>query len=243
MGVESTSAARKGIGFQYGLILAKNPVLGLLVVLGLMAAFTPGLLMLEITNDQNDLWVNKDGTLYAEQKISDDSFGRFFRAEQIIFRPRDGSDVDMIQKEYLQELFWFQEIAKRTVINWNGKNWMVHDLCWSALPNSKCTIQSPLGFWQNNYTRLMNDKDPHYTTQCLNSIDPNNTLACMDETGIPVQTKVVFGGLTKVYDTSAAQSLSSSCRSQSMASDLKNETVIDDCTAYVYNAKALGRRV
>lgn len=246
----SVRTESKNFGFKYGLTVAKHPIIGVIMIIALICAFGPGLLKLEITNDPDELWVNKDGTLYAEQRISDKNFNRFFRAEQVIFRPRDGSEDDMIRKDYLQEVFWFQEIAKRTVVNRPQKNWTIHDLCWSALPDSNCTIQTPLGFWQNNYTRLLQDKDLHYTTQCLNSIDPKNSLACMDETGIPVQTKVVFGGLTKVYQTRTTSSLgeespflseSQSCKQKLGTDILTDGEGIDKCSVFIYNAKALGK--
>lgn len=226
---------RRNLTFRFGYLMAHYPVIGLLVLFTVLGAFVPGLFMLEITNDQNDLWVNKEGDLYKEQKISDDNFGAFFRAEQIIFKAKGGVDKDLIQKEYLEEVFWFQEIAKRTKVVHNSKNYSLQDLCWSALPGADCTIQSPLGFWQSNLTRLLQDKDPKWTTQCLASVDPNNTMACMDDTGLPVQTNVVFGGLTKVYN------FSSNCVGKEKdGKSLKDEGSIDPCTPYVYDAKALG---
>ena len=139
----------------------------------------------------------------------------------------------------MQEIYWFQEIAKRTVVAYQGQNYTIDDLCWSALPNSNCTIQTPMGFWQSNYTRLMSDPDIHQTLQCLNSIDPSNTMPCMDETGIPVQTNVVFGGLTKVYQTNSTTAFCG--RKSWLQSGLGDETPIDEnCTPYIYNAEALG---
>lgn len=224
---------RKYLGFRYGYMMARYPLIGMIVLIVVMAAFIPGLFMLEITNDPTDLWVNKEGQLYKELKLSDDNFGAFFRAEQVIFKNRDGTDKDLLQKHYLEEVFWFQEIAKRTRIQRGGKSYSIKDLCWSALPGLDCTIQTPLGFWQSNLTRLMEDKDPHNTTQCLASIDPDNTMACMDETGLPVQIPVVFGGLTKVYAEDAL-----GCDGSN--GDGKKDPSTDPCSQYVYNAKTLG---
>jgi hypothetical protein len=232
---------KSGLAYSYGAMIATYPLVGLIVFILVTGAFIPGLFKLEITNNQDDLWVNKDGQLWSEKLYVDNTFGRFFRAEQVIFLPLSGAGPDMIQKEYLQEVYWFQEIAKRTVVNMNNKQYTINDLCWSALPDSNCTIQSPLGFWQNNYTRLMNDPDLHYTTQCLNSIDPTNSLACFDETGVPVQVNVVFGGVSKVYNTSSA-SCKKFSNKQVLYSDgqeLTDQGQIDDCTPYIYNAQAL----
>ena len=233
---------KTNLGYVYGSLIATYPIIGLIAFVIVVVAFIPGLFMLEITNNQDDLWANKDGELWAQKLYVDDNFGRFFRAEQVIFRPLAGGDGDMIQKQYMQELFWFQEIAKRTVVNMNGQNYTINDLCWSALPDSNCTIETPMGFWQNNYTRMLNDPDLHYTTQCLNSIDPSNSLACFDETGIPVQVNVVFGGLTKVYNTTSVSGCKKKSLSQTLYSggqELTDNGVIDDCTPYIYNAQAL----
>lgn len=229
----------KDLIYNYGYYLSRYPMIGVLSLLGLLGAFLPGLLMVQITNDPNDLWVNKDGNLWAEQNYVDVNFGRFFRVEQVIFRPRDAGNADMIATQNLQEIYWFQEIAKRTTVNYQGANYTINDLCWSALPNSNCTIQTPMGYWQSNYTRLMSDPDIHQTLQCLNSIDPANTMPCMDETGIPVQTNVVFGGLTKVYQTNSTQAF---CSHRSwLKAGLSDDPPIDEnCTPYIYNAQALG---
>lgn len=226
---------RKYLAFRYGYMMARYPLIGIIALILLMAAFIPGLFMLDITNDPNDLWVNKEGILYEEQSISDKNFGAFFRAEQIIFKNRANTDKDLIKKEYLEEVLWFQEIAKRTRIQRGGKTYSIKDLCWSALPDTDCTIQTPLGFWQSNLTRLLNDPDPHNTTQCLKSIDPDNTMACMDETGLPVQIPVVFGGLTKVYNNDSL-----GCENYK-AGDKKDPST-DPCAQYTYNAKTLGSR-
>lgn len=226
---------RRKLTFHFGYLMARYPVIGVSVLLIVLGAFVPGLFKLEITNDPNDLWVNKDGDLYKEQQVSDDNFGAFFRAEQVIFKSRANDDRDLIKTEYLEEVFWFQEIAKRTTVNYGGKTYGLKDLCWSALPDADCTIQTPLGYWQSNITRLLKDKDPKWTTQCFGSIDPNNTMACMDETGLPVQSSVVFGGLSKVYD------VSSGCTQKENGEGfVKADGSNDPCTPYVYNAKALG---
>ena len=226
---------RRNLTFRFGYLMARYPVIGASFLLAVLAAFVPGLFKLEITNDQDDLWVNKEGDLYKEQKVSDNNFGAFFRAEQVIFRARGGVDRDLIQTQYLEEVFWFQEIAKRTKISRGGKDYTIADLCWSALPDANCTIQTPLGYWQNNLTRMLEDKDPKITTQCLASKDPGNSMACMDETGLPVQTNVVFGGLTKVYNTSF------NCKPNEKGEGfVKTDGTKDPCTPYVYNADALG---
>lgn len=124
----------------------------------------------------------------------------------------------------------------RTNVTYKGKNYTFEDLCWSALPEAKCTIQSPMGYWQNNITRLREDKDLNITLSCLKSIviflslkqDPNNSLACFDDSGIPVQQGVVWGGIEEIKDTEA------SCNKGGDNGD-------DECTHYNYTAKRMSK--
>merc|ERR1712151_592569 len=82
------------------------------------------------------------------------------------------------------------------------------DLCWSTFSDNSCTYQSPGGYFQNNLTRLLeyNDAQIADVLLCTKSIDPNNTLPCEDETGIPVQKSAVFGALEQIYHDNTVKS-------------------------------------
>ena len=79
-------------------------------------------------------------------------------------------DSNIVDKDYLTEVFYFTEAIKSTKIEYMGKDYYFEDLCWTALPESRSTFQTPLGYWQNNLTRLNEDQSINGTLSCLKSI-------------------------------------------------------------------------
>jgi len=211
--------------FYAGMFMSSYPWVSIVFYLVLCGLCVPGLLNLKITNDPVALWANPDGELFHQQNKFADIFGHFMRSEMVIFKPRDEKllaqeDFNIIKKDYLLEMMYFQKIMQYTkvevdvatmkekkfditpeIMKHNGKNFTMADLCWSSFPNDKCTYMSPGGYFQNNLTRLMQYTDEQIPEilLCTKSIDPENTLPCEDETGIPVQKSACFGQLEQIY--------------------------------------------
>jgi len=94
---------------------------------------------------------------------------------------------------------------------------------------------------------------------CTNTIDPNNTLPCEDETGIPVQKSAVFGKLEQIFENNttllASEGINKDCNGPNSKCDnanrrmfltktqnLKDDPPSDDdnsCKSFVYRAKTL----
>jgi len=129
-------------------------------------------------------------------------FGNDFRIENIIFKPRDESLIPdekftIIQKQYLEEVYYLQTVIEKSIITNQNKNFSVKDLCWTAFQNGDCVMQSPMNYWQGNIDRLHNDDDLQATLNCFKTVDPSQNIACMDANKIPVQEKAVFGGIKR----------------------------------------------
>ncbi len=129
-------------------------------------------------------------------------FGNDFRIENLIFKPRNESllfdpNFSIISKDYLEEVYYFQTAIEKSSVKVIDKDYKVKDLCWTAFLNGDCVTQSPMNYWQGNLERLTKDDDIQQTLNCFKTVDPEQTITCMDGNKIPVQEKAVFGGITR----------------------------------------------
>ncbi len=55
-----------------------------------------------------------------------------------------------------------------------------------------------MSYWQGKLDRLLSDNDDlQDTLNCMKKNNPDSPIACMDESNMPVQEKVVFGGIRR----------------------------------------------
>lgn len=223
----------KDIFFYAAMFMVNYPWISFIFFAIIMGLCVPGTLYLELATAPTDIWANPDGQLFHEQNYFGDNFGKFFRSEMVIFKPKEGiddPDFDIIKQKYLAEALYFQlmifnttvqmttdelydlKIEYNETVHQDGyKNYTYKDLCWSALgKTANCTYMSANGYFQNNLTRLMqyNDTMIPEVLLCKHSIDPSQTKPCFDEGGIPVQKSAVFGQLTEVFKDSDNQEIS-----------------------------------
>ena len=172
-------------------------ILGFTMACVLIAA--GGIQHLQITNDPIELWVDPASEKLAQQKDKTSIFGEDFRIENLVFKLRESSAErkNLIQKEYLKEISYFQTVIMQSKVTVAGNDYALKDLCWKAFKNGDCVVQSPMNFWQNNLKRLEDDANVDSTVSCFKSVDPFNSIACMDSNKIPVVSEAVFGGIWK----------------------------------------------
>ena len=191
-----------------GNFYAKYPILTIVFTLAMFLLTIPGIMHLKITNDPIELWVDKSSKKYKQKLEKTNTFGDDFRIENLIFKLRkpvneksseeilnDDKVTNLIQKKYLQEIYYFQSVVIKQTVDFKGKSYGIKDLCWRAFVNGECIIQSPMNYWQNYIERLNKDDDIEGTVSCFKSVDPYNSIACMDENKIPVVSQAVFGGM------------------------------------------------
>ena len=60
----------------------------------------------------------------------------------MFFKLKEGEndDSNIVEKDYLEEVLYFTELVKRTKVEHGGKDYYFEDLCWTALPEARCTI-------------------------------------------------------------------------------------------------------
>lgn len=185
-----------------GYFYASYPILTIVFTLLTVVLISPGIIRLKVTNDPIELWVDKSAEKYKQKMDMMGIFGDDFRIENLIFKTREDfaedKMPDMINPKYLKELSYFQTVIQKSVTSFNGKEYTLNDLCWRAFLDGECIIQSPMNYWQNNIERLQKDPDIKATVSCFKSVDPLNSIACMDQNKIPVVSQAVFGGIKKV---------------------------------------------
>jgi len=79
-------------------------------------------------------------------------------------------DIDILTQildiqEYIMTDLW---------VDYNGRNYTIHDLCYKPVPGKDCVVQSPLEYWQSNRTTLMNSEPYQYMYNCLNDLLTDN---------------------------------------------------------------------
>ncbi|RHY26746.1 hypothetical protein DYB32_007332 [Aphanomyces invadans] len=145
--------------------------------------------MMTIQNDPQKLWVPPKSTSAKQQEYFDENFGPFFRIEQLIFHfPNGSDDKDVITAPLLAEVAALQHHIENAVVNVDGRNITLDDLCFRPIPGKGCLVESPMQYWRNNVSLLATDPDIKLTI--LSTYSP-----CMDQNGLPVIRDVVFGGL------------------------------------------------
>ena len=183
-----------------GVFYARYPILTITFTLLAVALSGGGIIHLKITNDPIELWVDKSATKYQQKMDKTAIFGDDFRIENLLFKPRKQpaeGKLNVIDKEYLREIYYFQKVLLQLKTTVNEKEYGIKDLCWKAFADGECVVQSPTNYWQNVLERLESDPDIDSTVSCFKSMNPFNSIACMDENKIPVVSEAVFGGIWK----------------------------------------------
>ena len=185
-----------------GYFYAKYPILTIIFTLVIVLLAGGGIIHLDITNDPIELWVDKSSLKYQQKEDMISIFGDDFRIENLIFKTRqeysESEAPNMIDPKFLKEISYFQTVVLNSSVTVNKQDYKLKDLCYTAFRNGACIVQSPMNYWQNNIDRLSADQDINATVNCFKSVDPNNSIACMDENKIPVVSQAVFGGIRKI---------------------------------------------
>lgn len=136
-------------------------------------------------------------------------FDKDFRIENMIFLPRDEKIMEdpnftIITKEYLEEIYHFESVARKLMVNVKDKSYGLQDLCWTAFIKGNCVTQSPMNYWLNDLSVLNKDDNIQDTINCYKTVSDSQSIACMDANKIPAQEKSVFGGITRTKQSSTS---------------------------------------
>eukprot|EP01027_Heterolobosea_sp_BB2_P010363 GEZU01015213.1.p1 GENE.GEZU01015213.1~~GEZU01015213.1.p1 ORF type:complete len:937 (+),score=186.59 GEZU01015213.1:272-3082(+) len=188
-----------------GTFTARHPILVILaciLIVGLSAIPIPFRITFE--TDPQKLWVPDDDRTVIEQNYFNEQFSPYFRVEQIIVTAKqEGQNV--INHDALLELYSLIHTLETFSIEYGGQQWSLPQLCYRPVPGKGCMVQSPLEYWQNNYTTLASDPNPagHIYTCIKHGLTDHS---CWSSIGIPTSNTTVLGSTTIDEDTQTVDS-------------------------------------
>ncbi|CAH8534217.1 unnamed protein product [Schistosoma turkestanicum] len=156
---------------SHGRMIARHPLMVLLISLGIILALAGGLAFLQVTTNPVELWSGEESRSRLEKNYFDQQFGAFYRIEQIILRPKNTSNFTHkalgdasgdalfgagLNKTFLLRAVDLQNRIQSIEVYYEAENKSIHlsDLCFQPLKpdNHGCAITSPIEYFQNNMT-------------------------------------------------------------------------------------------
>ncbi len=181
------------IFFWLGISISKNPIMVILTTLIIILIILSGLIFINIELSPQNLWLSEDSKTKNQHIFFEKKFGKYFRTNQIIYRPKDENNKkDIFTKEIIEKLYYLQNNISTSKIEFNDKNWTINDLCYKPINGKGCLIISPMSLWKNNLTSLKNTKNIKDTANCIYKMG-ENTIPCLDDIGIPVKFSSILG--------------------------------------------------
>lgn len=120
-----------------------------------------GLTKLQVLTDPVNLWSQSDSQAHQEKTYYEKTFGPFYRVEQVIIYPANGSkpwipfDGDsnktfstVFQLDFLLSALKLQKSILDLEATYNGRKIKITDICVQPLGNKICSVQSPLDWFQ-----------------------------------------------------------------------------------------------
>lgn len=120
-----------------------------------------GLTKLEILTDPVNLWSQSNSQAHQEKTYFESTFGPFYRIEQVIVYPANGSrpwipfngDKDktlssVFQLDFLMSALKLQKSILQLEATYDNKPVKLTDICVQPLGNNLCSVQSPLDWFQ-----------------------------------------------------------------------------------------------
>lgn len=244
--------------FYYaGKVHSKYPLIIISFMTLVLLLSTFGIFQLEITNNPDDLWVTKNSDLSKMRDNKYQTFGKDFRIESLFLKPRDtkileDNNFNIIQKEYIEEIYYLEKLLKEKTIEYKNNQYGFKNLCWTAFIKGNCVTQSPMNYWQGNLKRMLTDEDLDKTINCEKTVDPKQSIACMDANKLPVLAHAVFGGITKTKESGIAcgyeflkkknilkKSFFGNIKKEIKLQNFREDETEDPCERYRITAKTL----
>ncbi|GAO51490.1 hypothetical protein G7K_5590-t1 [Saitoella complicata NRRL Y-17804] len=159
-----------------------------LLVLGVMCL---GWLRFGVETDPVRLWVSPSSPAAREKTFFDESFGPFFRAEQVFLSNVSGEGSPVLSYETLEWWFGVEERVRDVVveIDIDGDSVQVGwgDVCYNPT-GTGCVVQSLTGYFQDDIEMV----DPDYWLDDLEAC-ASQPVSCLPPYGQPLKPEVLLG--------------------------------------------------
>lgn len=143
------------------------------------------------TNPVN-LWVSPNANSFLEKKMFDESFGSFYRTEQIIL---SNSSHDSIFQDYETIEWWFEKeieiqlLTTSVLINDSFVNVTYQDICLNPLGDA-CVIESFAQYFEGDISNL--PEKPNWKNKLRTCAD--SPVECLPKFQQPLKKNLLFGG-------------------------------------------------
>jgi Niemann-Pick C1 protein len=200
----------------WGKLVARRPLLVLLGAIVVAGACSAWIYMIKIETHPERLWVPPNSMTATAKKFFDETFGPFYRIEQLIITMKDmpeGANDSIIDLINLPEVLALQLNLTNMVVSFTepGKNETtitLDDICFKPITGKGCMVQSLLGYWQSSLQTLecpggfcnwlspyangtvTNEYVRQWVDYCANHQYDTN---CLNEIGAPIIPEVVLG--------------------------------------------------
>lgn len=160
------------------------------LVIGISAAvfLSLGILKLQLETDPVNLWVPPNSNAYLQKQTFDESFGPFYRTQQIII----SNDTGPVMQSYDFVKWWFekeQEILSLSVYV-DSQKITYEDVCFKPLGEDEaCILESFTQYFDGDSSRLDPDNWRESIQHCTNS-----PVECLPPFQQPLKRSIIFGG-------------------------------------------------
>ncbi|CAM1327847.1 NPC1 (predicted) [Pycnogonum litorale] len=198
---------------RWGTFCARYPFITLLCGAVLCGGLSFGMYMFKVTTDPVELWAAPQSRSRQERDYFNQHFQPFYRTEQLIIETKQKSEFiaanlgnqsvsSIFERGVLKQILDLQTSIENLVGDYKGSNITLKDVCFQPLKN-ECMVQSSLGYFQDDETKLMQDDYLENMQSCAQAY--KGTIKCFGKYGGPIQPEVVFGGFpNKEYMKSEA---------------------------------------
>ncbi|KAK6032141.1 patched family protein [Ostertagia ostertagi] len=169
-----------------------------------------GNVFLKFTNDPLEMWTSAHSLARQEKRVFDQSFGPFYRVEQIIMYPKSSEQVvdgphgirmgAVFHKNFMREAFVIlSRILGISAVMPDGRRVTLDDVCFRPMGHDyDCLIYSPTNYFQQNVSLLDISITAHVSTASKDESDDLDYYA--DETESSQEKVETRNYLNHIYD-------------------------------------------
>lgn len=181
--------------YRLGKFLAHHPVKVLLFTALAVAvsAASFGWNEFQVETNPARLWVGPASKNLQQKAYFDETFGPFYRIEQLIFT-NTKPNTTIIRKDTLDKIFRIEAHINGMTTLYENKTLKLTDLCYEPIPG-RCMVQTITDIWKD-YASFQSSSDWLYDfDRCTTT--PN---LCLRGDRPPLMTNVMLGGYTDTAD-------------------------------------------
>jgi len=162
---------------KWGRMISHHPYVVIVLMVGMIVGLCFGVPRVILTTDPIELWSTEGSKVRNEKDFYDQSFGKFFRTEQVIMKLKPEKDTgyheytsysdikfnfsSILRKEVILEMLELHDRLRYMRVEYEADDGTIQegglqDICFKPLDpdNSNCTITSVMGYWQNSRENL-----------------------------------------------------------------------------------------